>query len=49
MVGAKDLTTDEFLNGITDVIARPGGDEFLVIVNVQNGDDEHWLRAVAAP
>ena len=31
-----------------DLVARMGGDEFLVIVNVQNGDDEHWLRAVAA-
>lgn len=30
-----------------DLVARMGGDEFLVIVNVQNGDDDHWLRAVA--
>jgi diguanylate cyclase (GGDEF)-like protein len=31
-----------------DVVARMGGDEFVVIVQVRNGDDEAWLRAVAS-
>ncbi|HEX5694101.1 MAG TPA: diguanylate cyclase, partial [Arenimonas sp.] len=31
-----------------DLVARMGGDEFLVIVGIENGDDEPWLRAVAA-
>ncbi|WP_374603707.1 diguanylate cyclase domain-containing protein [Arenimonas sp.] len=31
-----------------DLVARMGGDEFLVIVAIQNGDDEAWLRSVAA-
>lgn len=31
-----------------DVVARMGGDEFVVIVQVRNGDDEAWLHAVAS-
>ncbi len=31
-----------------DLVARMGGDEFLVIVAVGKGDDEAWLRSVAA-
>src|SRR5690606_31970217 len=30
------------------VVARMGGDEFLVIVGIEDGNDEPWLRAVAS-